>query len=332
MLTTYFSILLVTAMADDDSGPADVGADLAGVPGAGGPPPDPNDIADPQDDVEVRCHARATTGKTPPARYLHTATCVGERLVVLGGKGAAGPLGDVHVLNMATSVWTQAKPTGDGPAPRFGHSAIVQGGNQLIVFGGMASGHATFNFGSAASSKPSIPLPFTSKQRGEAERVQECEDELFSLDLDTLTWTHETSAKGVTPSPRYKHTATAIPARKGKVRMLVFGGCDDDQAAMNDHHILDCDSMEWSALVTRGTPPAPRFGHSATLLPSRKVLVLGGTSGAKADSDAPPPDPEIPPHKTTKTLHPMCVRPRVRSCVSPPSACCCASLSHRLQR
>lgn len=294
-------------LGDLASGPAVPGPqeDLSNVPGAQGPPREEYDHSDQaQEDVEVRCHARATTGKMPPSRYLHTANTVGERLIVYGGKGPHGPLGDVHVLDMKTSTWMQAKPTGDMPAPRYGHTAVSQGASQLIVFGGMAAGHSTFNFAPGAP-KPAIPLPFGQKQAGEAERHAECEDELYSLDLDTFEWTQQTGAKGAVPSPRYKHSATPIPERKGKVRMFVFGGCDDEQVALNDQYMLDCESMEWSEVQTKGATPVPRFGHSATWLPSRKILLLGGTNGTKYDGEHPPLDAEIPPHKTAKSLLPM---------------------------
>ncbi|KAJ1630541.1 hypothetical protein T492DRAFT_83784 [Pavlovales sp. CCMP2436] len=198
------------------------------VPGASGPPPDANDTTQaPQEDVEVRCHARATSGKMPPPRYLHTATCVdGERLFVYGGKGPNGTHGDVHILDMKASVWAQAKSAGDQPAPRYGHSAIARGSAHLIVFGGMAVGHQTFNFSGAAPSKPAFG---GKQQHGEVERLQECEDELYSLDLESLEWKQEIGAKGAVPSPRYKHSATAVPGRKGTLRMYVFGGCDDEQ-------------------------------------------------------------------------------------------------------
>lgn len=288
------------------AGPPPVAEDLSNVPGAQGPPREVHDTTnEPQEDVEVRCHARATTGKMPPSRYLHTANTVAERLIVYGGKGPHGPLGDVHVLDMKMSAWMQAKPTGDLPAPRFGHTSVAQGTSQLIVFGGMASGHSTFSF-QPGTPKPAIPLPFASNQRGEAERHAECEDELYTLDLETFEWVQQTGAKGAVPSPRYKHSATPIPERKGRVRMFVFGGCDDEHVALNDQYSLDCETMEWSEVQTSGTTPSPRFGHSATWLPSRKILLLGGSNGAKSESEHGAPDPEIPPHKTTKSLLPMC--------------------------
>lgn len=82
---------------------------------------------------------------------------------------------------------------------------------------------------------------------------------------------------------------------------LIFGGCDEDERALNDLYLLDIGSTTWTSPATTGSVPSPRYGHSVTLLPAvRKVVVLGGTNGKLSSDGA--NDPEFPPHKTTAYL------------------------------
>jgi hypothetical protein len=298
--------------ADEGLGPAlaELSSALEALPDGLDGPFDPPDLDQPEEDVEVRCHARATSGRMPACRYMHSSTCVAERLVVFGGKGTSGALGDLHVLDMATSTWLPVRPTGDVPAPRYGHTAIACSGS-LLVFGGMAKGNSTFSF--AHDDDAPAPQPRSPFGRGHgraaAERHQGCDDSVHSLDLTTLAWTQLAPSGAQQPTPRYKHSATAIPMGKGRIRMYVFGGCDDEQIALNDQYMLDCERQEWSEVSTRGSQPSPRFGHTATLLGGRKLLVLGGSTGAARNSTA-TVDLDIAPHRTARTLCAMCVRVR----------------------
>ena len=56
----------------------------------------------------------------------------------------------------------------------------------------------------------------------------------------------------------------------------------------NDAHVFDISSQRWMAPVITGTPPTPRWGHSATLLRARdgcfetdSLILLGGREGSK---------------------------------------------------
>ena len=76
---------------------------------------------------------------------------------------------------------------------------------------------------------------------------------------------------------------------------------------MNDLYSLDLNSTTWSQPQTTGATPSPRFGHSVTLLPAvRKVVVLGGTDGKLLDPHA-ATDPEFPPHKSARSFCGMAV-------------------------
>src|SRR5205823_152688 len=83
----------------------------------------------------------------------------------------------------------------------------------------------------------------------------------------TETWT----ATGALAVPRIAHTATLLPS--GMV--LVAGGYADPwgQDSLTSAELYDPGSGAWTAT---GGLAAARFYHTATLLPSGKVLVAGG--------------------------------------------------------
>jgi len=256
-------------------------------------------------DVEVRCHARVSAGKSPSERSLHSCTLQtieGCRVVYLyGGRSKSGTaLDDMHVLDLEANFWSNPKPKNDKPAGRFGHCA-VSWNEDLYFFGGQSKGQATFSF-QEDMPKPSI---FSDKKKGHRDAETEVCDELLAYHTPTMEW-KEVSFEGPSPSPRYKHGACLVPEPKGLARMLVFGGCDEEERAMNDLYFLDLATTTWSTPATTGTVPTPRYGHSVSLLPAvRKVVVMGGTNGKlHKDSSA---DAEFPPHKTTAHLCPMAV-------------------------
>ncbi|KFE69701.1 kelch repeat-containing protein [Hyalangium minutum] len=79
------------------------------------------------------------------------------------------------------------------------------------------------------------------------------------------------AATGSMASPRYQHTATLLP--NGKVLNVGgrYNGGSTDIVAMAE--VYDPATGTWSAA---GSLVAPRFQHTATLLPNGKVLVAGG--------------------------------------------------------
>lgn len=81
--------------------------------------------------------------------------------------------------------------------------------------------------------------------------------------------------EGVPPSPRGGHSATLIGAS-----ILFFGGhyYSDKKIGytyLNDTHVLDLNASRWVKPKIEGTPPKPRYGHTAVLAGSR-ILIFGG--------------------------------------------------------
>ncbi|XP_064608900.1 host cell factor 2-like [Liolophura sinensis] len=78
-------------------------------------------------------------GRQPEPRSFHSATVVGNRVVILGGRGLTNQhYADIHILDTEKKEWLQPAVQGDIPLGRGLHSAVVAG-NQLVVFGGSAN-------------------------------------------------------------------------------------------------------------------------------------------------------------------------------------------------
>jgi len=191
---------------------------------------------------------KVTPAGTPPnARCSHIAICdlVRDRMVVFGGYG---PLNDVWALSLAdTPGWTQLTPTGTPPSARAGHRAIYDPvRDHMVVFGGFDGSYLCFN-------------------------------DVWALSLaDTPAWT-ELTPLGTPPIRRNRHSAIYDPLRD---RMLVFGGRGSDDPFLGDvWALLLADTLAWTLLTPSGTPPIPRYGHSAIYDPVRDRMVVFGGRG-----------------------------------------------------
>lgn len=94
----------------------------------------------------------------------------------------------------------------------------------------------------------------------------------------------------VTPAPRHirrdvpvKEYAAVAIATQGNTtdRLLYIGGLTSDQTPISLRHIwsFDVDSGEWARVRTGGHTLGGLYGHTATLMPDNKVVVVGGYQG-----------------------------------------------------
>ncbi|XP_060569590.1 kelch domain-containing protein 1-like [Ruditapes philippinarum] len=75
-------------------------------------------------------------GERPVARSFHTATAVGKRMVVMGGRGQDNNhLADFHIFDTETKEWMQPEVLGDTPEARGQHCVAVVG-DKLVMYGG----------------------------------------------------------------------------------------------------------------------------------------------------------------------------------------------------
>ena len=178
------------------------------------------------------------TGSLSTARYSHTATLLPNgKVLVAGGIDGIYVLSSAELYDPATGTWTATLNMGD---PHGRHTATLLPNGKVLVAGGFPS------------------TPFSDETRSA---------ELY--DPATGTWSYT----GGLNDGRFAHTATLLP--NGKV--LVAGGFSNPFFPTG--HVLDTAELYDPASgiwETRTFMAFPRYYHTATLLPSGKVVVAGG--------------------------------------------------------
>ncbi|XXX78731.1 kelch repeat-containing protein [Sorangium sp. So ce134] len=190
----------------------------------------------------------------PPAmgtgRSRHAAARLGTGVLVAGGTSAVGTgLRSAELYDPADGAWSSSPAPGNMQRARTEHTATALGGDRVLVLGGDTDGaHSTYEV----------------------------------YDADTMTWVTGgeiplTNPVTGQPDHLYRHTATELAGVDGEV-LIVGGGADLDQVAVYDNVFLydpRDDRLEEVAHLLE-----PRTFHTATLLGTGEVLVVGGYRGA----------------------------------------------------
>ncbi|XP_031502217.1 acyl-CoA-binding domain-containing protein 4 [Nymphaea colorata] len=247
-----------------------------------------------------------TSGPRPSARYKHAAEVVEGKLYVVGGDRNGRYMSDVHILDFKTLTWTAVKPTFyqeddlDGrshePFPASSCHRLVKWGNKLIAVGGYMK-HSpdtvtvraidvdthcwsvvqTFGEVPAARGGHSVTLVgsrlFMFGGEGAKGRLL---NDLHVLYLETMKWDTVKTTQEL-PLPRFDHAAAVHAERY----LLIFGGCSRS-ACLDDLHILDLHTMEWSQPQIQGEVNA-RAGHAGAVIGENWYIAGGGDnkSGAR---------------------------------------------------
>jgi len=189
-----------------------------------------------------------STGDLKTGRELHTATLLQNGNVLVAGGIGSENLDSAELYDPATGMWSR---TGNLVAARYWHTATLLQTGKALVAGGQ------FDVGSNLS---------------QILKSAELYDPVSG------TWNRTTDLNAF----HSEHTATRM--QNGKV--LVASGddvYDYDGTSNGTAEIYDPGTATWSYTGNLG---AIRDGHTATLLPSGKVLVTGGvhfstTNGAE---------------------------------------------------
>jgi N-acetylneuraminic acid mutarotase len=193
-------------------------------------------------------------GVKPAPREGHSASLIGTSMWVFGGSSDVGYMQDVHVLNLEIygdrstgnephMAWGRPDIKGDAPEAREGHTgtAIDRG---VLIFGGVA-------------------------EKG-------YRNDMFLLEIDTMSWKLVEPKAGVAPSPREGHTATIYMDK-----LFIFGGFTDrGDVALNDMHVFDVKSSIWSLPNFSGDRPKPRQ-YASSIRHGSKMLFTGGCDFTK---------------------------------------------------
>lgn len=184
-----------------------------------------------------------------PRRVNHAAVAIGEKIYSFGGYCTGEdyrdprPM-DVHILNTVSYRWS-ALPVPDPSDPqlgkvpfqRYGHTAVAYG-EKAYIWGGRNDARAC--------------------------------NKLFCFDVASHKW-NCLQANGQIPGARDGHSACVIGHN-----MYIFGGYEEEEDRFSqDVHVLNLQSLTWSYIVTKGTPPRWRDFHSATAI-DHYMYIFGG--------------------------------------------------------
>ena len=236
-------------------------------------------------------------GEAPTPRYGHTAVLdsVHDRVIVFGGWGATGGLGDVWVLTLAgTPSWSRLEPLGEGPPTGSGHCAVydsehdrmlvyAQGGVWQLSIGARTVWAlvAPAGTGPVRSSPAMVLDPIRDRLVifGGYDGLQLAGD-TWSLSLDgTAVWSQLDA--GVL-SARMAASAVYDPYDD---RMLIFGGLWSGahglQIYFSDVWSLPLSSpgSHWELVAPETAGPAGRAMHAACFDPIRRRMIVHGGNG-----------------------------------------------------
>jgi len=213
----------------------------------------------------------------PPGRSGHSATLIGDKIVIFGGFDGKRTIDDLWVFNIATTTWMRPRTTGRGPKSRHGHTCVLSEEGGLVVFGGY---HV-----------PGIM------------KLPEYLNEVRELNLQEMHW-RRLSPSGAFPKGRFGHT-TALHGNQ----MVCFGGYqggpqrkvgvteerhpqdvtpenaedanEKDDGKLSYFHAMDMDELDWWQPSSVGEAPGMRYGHSMTYVGSGHFLIFGGWDGTR---------------------------------------------------
>jgi len=191
------------------------------------------------------------TGSMQNGRGFHTATLLANgKVLVAGGATRADPLcfGGMSSAELYDPVAGSFTASGNMAAPRYAHTATSLANGEVLMTGGFGSGFDCEDLGEPAQHSAELYDPSTGTFKGTSGMLY----------------------------GRGGHTATLLT--NGKV--LVAGGGDQGGGTLpfygtgsNTAELYDPNT---GAFASTGNMATARLGHTATLLPNGKVLIVGG--------------------------------------------------------
>ncbi len=239
------------------------------------------------------------TGSLPMPLDRHTATLLPSgKVLVAGGSASAGTQATAEIYDAQSGIWNA---TGSMTTSRTGHTATLLPSGKVLVAAGLGTIFSTLlasaelydpltatwvNTGSLAMARLSHTASLLQSGKvlvaggyGSGATVTAATESYDSL---TGTWT----STGNMTTARVGHTSTLLP----NGRVLIAGGCGGSSCTTyhSSAEIFDPLAGSWSAT---GSMAVARYGATATLLPSGKVLVAGGNSATASWASAELYDP-----------------------------------------
>lgn len=153
-------------------------------------------------------------GELPQPRYGHSAITYQNSMIIFGGEknDTSETLCDVHLLDLESWTWTQPQVSGNIPANRSFHTAVLYEDKMLVWGGYETSQDGGYIFSDVA---------------------------LHILNLKTWQWS-EIIPQGTPPDARCHHSAVIF-----QDKLFIDGGSYDIYTARDELHILDLTKMQW---------------------------------------------------------------------------------------
>ncbi len=240
-----------------------------------------------------------------------------EGMIVWGGEGGDGPLGDGAFYRANDGVWMSVSHEG-APTARAGHTAVWTG-ETMVIWGGRLEGpiFAEIDHGGeynpytrSWSSLPPSPIrprtghsmTWTGRKlvvfggmdtdgtvRGDGAVLTPppldpavhpgARPGDVETELAGGTWETLTGFPGV---PRSHHSATWTGTH-----LVIFGGYDADGNTLSDAYAYAPATGTWED-ITRNPAPSPRACHKALWNGKGQIIILGGSSDPSPDGNCAP--------------------------------------------
>ena len=252
------------------------------------------------------------TGAAPHGRVSHTATLVGEEVLIFGGSAGGACYNDVVVLSNQPAEKRKKRGEAEGPPSRG--RLERQGGGRLQPGGAGSSAPAlTYTGPSPPPSPPPTPPPsppsamvpyqppsgeivpyktdvpsrLEARRGDDARRGQPVSNapaqtagtsrRRSNAEQRCGVWKYPEVA-GTPPKPRFSHSASHV----GNL-LFVVGGLFRKGRASSEVHVLQLSLMEWSQPRVSLEGPAPRGRHTAEAYGTMLLIFGGGAEGKVFD-------------------------------------------------
>eukprot|EP00038_Savillea_parva_P002233 m.112060 g.112060 ORF g.112060 m.112060 type:complete len:2775 (+) comp10770_c1_seq4:62-8386(+) len=214
----------------------------------------------------------ADDGASVVPRAGHTATVVGDSVVVYGGVSLAhtAPPATLTRLSLTTLTWSMDAPVAVTMAPRFWHTTVLDtSANRLLVFGGYV-GNATTD--------SNLPL-WTNVRYNQTNQLWSIAADAVGAAVAGATQL-ETPSTSTLPPPLAEHTATVVDNT-----MIVLGGRTTMGFLSGVWELTLSPSLTWSHHTPSGEAVL-MAGHSAAYhAATGRIFTFGGYGPGRSGVD-----------------------------------------------
>lgn len=234
----------------------------------------------------------------PAARRDHSLTYNPDDglIYLFGGRAAGVADNELWTFDPPSRAWQQLPPSGNGPAPRFGHNAAYDAARKrLIVALGQGNGSDFFNDiwaydGAAWAELVSADTTRPATRYGSASALDDAAqlivshgftdtgrfDDTWTNDVATGMWMKHATA-GTVPIKRCLARGVWLPERRS---FLMFGGQTDTNPFLGDQWTLDVRTSVWTEEHPAILPGSRNLYGASSSPGADKWYIVGGNTAA----------------------------------------------------